>query len=118
MNLLPKLRYRIDALIQTFIAVVGSCTPFFAFGAAGDVNDSSTLTGIINTMTNVVKTGVPMLMILLIFYWNISNIIFHADNPEKRKQALPRLVWSVIAIVVFFSLGGLVTVISNTFFNK
>lgn len=74
----------------------------------------TTLTGIINIMTEVVSLAVPSLFILLIFYWNISNIIFYSDNAEKRKQALPRLVWSVIALVVFFSLGGLINIISNS----
>lgn len=73
-----------------------------------------TLTSIINTMTEVVTLAVPMLLVLLVFYWNISQIIFTANNPEKRKQALPRLLWSIVALVIIFSLGGLINIISNT----
>lgn len=73
-----------------------------------------TLTSIINTMTEVVTLAVPTLLVLLVFYWNISQIIFSADNPEKRKQAIPRLLWSIVALLVIFSLGGIINIISAT----
>jgi hypothetical protein len=77
-----------------------------------------TLTDIINTITEVVALAVPAMLVLLIFYWNISNIIFHSGNAEKRKQALPRLIWSVIALVVLFSLGGIINVISASLLGR
>lgn len=73
-----------------------------------------TLTSIINTMTEVVTLAVPTLLVLLVFYWNISQIIFSGDNPEKRKQAIPRLIWSIVALLVIFSLGGIINIISAT----
>lgn len=73
-----------------------------------------TLTSIINTMTEVVTLGVPWLLVFLVFYWNIYKIIFEANNAEKRKQALPRLIWSIIALAIIFSLGGIINIISNT----
>lgn len=73
-----------------------------------------TLTSIINTMTDVVTLAVPWVLVFLIFYWNAYKIIFDADNAEKRKQALPRLIWSIVALAIIFSLGGIVNIISNT----
>lgn len=73
-----------------------------------------TLTSIINTMTEVVTLGVPWLLVFLVFYWNVYKIIFEANNAEKRKQALPRLIWSIIALAIIFSLGGIINIISNT----
>lgn len=65
-------------------------------------------------MTDVVTLAVPWVLVFLIFYWNAYKIIFDADNAEKRKQALPRLIWSIVALAVIFSLGGIVNIISNT----
>lgn len=73
-----------------------------------------TLTSIINTMTDVVTIAVPWVLVFLIFYWNVYKIIFEGDNAEKRKQALPRLIWSIVALAVIFSLGGIINIISNT----
>lgn len=77
-----------------------------------------TLGSIIDTMTQVVSLAVPTILVLLLFYWNVSQIIFTADNPEKRKQALPRLLWSIVALFVIFSLGGIINLISNTLFGS
>ncbi len=77
-----------------------------------------TLTSIINIMTDVVTKSVPWLLVLLIFYWNISKLIFEADNAEKRKQAIPRLVWSIVALTILFSLGGLINLLSNTLLGQ
>ena len=65
-------------------------------------------------MTDVVTLAVPWVLVFLIFYWNAYKIIFDADNAEKRKQALPRLIWSIVALAIIFSLGGIVNIISNT----
>ncbi|TAJ12909.1 hypothetical protein EPO56_03750 [Patescibacteria group bacterium] len=65
-------------------------------------------------MTQVVSLAVPTILVLLLFYWNVSQIILTADNPEKRKQALPRLLWSIVALFVIFSLGGIINIISET----
>lgn len=77
-------------------------------------NTGQTLTSIINTMTEVVTMSVPWLLLFLLFYWNIYKIIFESDNAEKRKQAIPRLVWSIIALTIVFSLGGIINILSNT----
>ena len=73
-----------------------------------------TLTDVIHTMTNVVTMGVPYGLLLLIFYWNVYQIIATSNNPEKRKQALPRLLWSIIALAIVFSLAGLINLLVNT----
>ncbi len=77
-----------------------------------------TLTSIINTMTDVVTMSVPWALLFLLFYWNIYKLITESDNAEKRKQAVPRLVWSIIAITIVFSLGGLINIISNTLLGQ
>ncbi|MES2135012.1 MAG: hypothetical protein V4449_02100 [Patescibacteria group bacterium] len=73
-----------------------------------------TLTSIINTMTEVVLLAVPWGFLFLLFYWNIYKLITESDNAEKRKQAVPRLVWSIVALAVVFSIGGIVNILSNT----
>lgn len=79
---------------------------------------SGNLTEIINTMTQVVLFAVPSALILLLFFWNMSQLIFQSNNPEKLKDAHSRIIWSLIGLFVVFSLAGILVVLQNTFFGE
>ncbi len=76
------------------------------------------LTDIINTMTNVVLLGAPVALVLLLFFWNMSQLVFQSSNPEKLKDARERIIWSIIGMFVLFSLAGILVVLQNTLFGE
>lgn len=78
---------------------------------------SGDLTQIINTMTQVVLFAVPVAMVLLLFFWNMSQLIFQSGNAEKIKDARARIFWSIVGMFVLFSLAGLLVLLQNTFFG-
>ena len=77
-----------------------------------------TLKTLIESMAETVLFATPVALVLLLFFWNMSQLIFHASNPEKLKQAQARIFWSVIALFVLFSLGGILAVFQNTLFGS
>lgn len=76
------------------------------------------LTEIIHTLTSIVTLSTLWGLVLLVFFWNLMQLILSSGNAEKRKQAIPRLVWSIIAITVLFSIGGILGVLQQTFFGS
>ncbi len=104
--------------MKYFLRVAGilslAFAPFAAF-AAGTA--PANLQALIGIMTGVVTGFMPWALLLLVFYWNISQLIFNADNAEKRKTAIPRLIWSIVVLTIIFSLGGIVNVVSNSIFG-
>ncbi len=76
-----------------------------------------TLTSIINVMTDIVKMSVPVLLVFVLFYWNLSQIVFDSGSAEKRKNAITRMIWSIVALFFIFSLGGVISVIANSIFG-
>ncbi len=79
-------------------------------------SNASTLTDIINCMTQLVTYNIFWFATLAWFFWNLSQIIWNSGNAEKRKQSGMRLVWSVIALTVVFLLPGIINVIIATLF--
>jgi|CXWL01.1.fsa_nt_gi TRAP-type mannitol/chloroaromatic compound transport system permease small subunit len=75
------------------------------------------LTQIINTMTQVVLFAVPVALVLLMFFWNMSQLIFQSGNAEKMKEARARIFWSIVGMFVLFSLAGILVVLQRTFFE-
>lgn len=75
------------------------------------------LTEIINTMTQVVIFATPIALVLLLFFWNMSQLIFQSGNAEKIKDARARILWSIIGLFVLFSLAGILVILQNTLFG-
>jgi multisubunit Na+/H+ antiporter MnhB subunit len=74
------------------------------------------LAELINIFTKIIILGTPTFLVLLFFVWNLSQVMFSLGDAEKMKQARSRVIWSVIALFVLLSLGGLVAIINETFF--
>ena len=76
-----------------------------------------TLTDIINTMTGLVALFIPVAFIIFAFAWNLFMLIASTGDAKKMQQAKARLIWSIVAMFVFFSLIGIITVLRLTFFG-
>ncbi len=77
-----------------------------------------TLTDIITIITGLVGLFIPILLIGLAFVWNIFMLISAAGDAKQHQQARARLIWSIIAVFVFFTLIGILTVLRGTFFGS
>ena len=75
-----------------------------------------TITSIIQEMTKLVTSFTFWFPVAFIFAAVIS-IILTSGNPEKRKEAGPRLTWIVIGAFVLLSIGGILAILNQTFFG-
>lgn len=83
--------------------------------AAGN---TQTIGDLINIATQVVMFATPIALILLFFFWNMSQLVIQGNNPEKIKDAHTRIIWSIIGLFVVFSLTGILVVLQKTFFGE
>jgi len=75
------------------------------------------LADFIATLSQVVFLAIPFAFVLLAFFWNLFQLLATVSDAEKKKQARERMIWSVIALFVLFSLAGIVAMLQNTFFG-
>src|SRR3989344_6087383 len=76
-----------------------------------------TLTDIITLITGLVALFVPVLFVVFAFSWILFMLISSSGDAKKMQQARARLIWSIVAMFVFFSLIGIVTVLRLTLFG-
>lgn len=76
-----------------------------------------TLTDLINLVTDLIAYTIPIAvaLALLAFMWSAFQAFGKSDSVDGRKEARQMLLWSLIAIVVIATLGGLVALVSSTF---
>lgn len=77
-----------------------------------------TLTTIINTITDIAQAIVPVLVSLafLFFLWGLASFILSAGDAEKQKVGKDRMLWGGVALFFIVSIGGLLAILSQTFF--
>jgi len=78
------------------------------------------LTDIIQTLTGLALSVVPVLaaLALLYFFWGIATSLFNAGDKDGIKKGREKMLWGFIALFVVLSLGGLVYLLENTFFGN
>jgi len=76
-----------------------------------------TLTGLIELITQIALSTIPILvsLALLFFLWGLALFILDADNDKGRKAGREKMVWGLVALFVILSIGGLVAIIERTF---
>ncbi len=77
-----------------------------------------TLTTIINTITGIAQAIIPILVSLafLFFLWGLASFILSAGDAEKQKVGKDRMLWGGVALFFIVSIGGLLAILSQTFF--
>lgn len=83
-----------------------------------DSHSTQTIGDLINIATQVLMFATPVAIILLFFFWNMSQLVMQSNNPEKIKDAHTRIIWSIIGLFVVFSLTGILVVLQRTFFGE
>ena len=76
-----------------------------------------TLTSIINSLTALIGATIPIAaaLALFFFFWGIFMAFGNTDNVDKRAEVRQTIMWSLIALFVIFTLGGLIAVFTSTF---
>ncbi len=75
------------------------------------------LTSLIQLVTNLIGVTIPIALgiALIAFFWGIFQAYGKIDNVEKRVEARQTIIWSLIALLVVVSLGGIIAVFTSTF---
>jgi hypothetical protein len=73
------------------------------------------ITTIINEITKLVTSFTFWFPAAFIF-GAMASIIWTSGNPEKRKEAGPRITWIIIGAFVLLSIGGILAILNQTFF--
>lgn len=76
-----------------------------------------TLTSLIQLITTIIAAAIPIAagVALIAFFWGIFMAFGKVDSVDSRAEARQTIMWSMIALFVLFTLGGIIMVISNTF---
>jgi hypothetical protein len=52
---------------------------------------------------------------LLFFFWGLAGMILNAGDASKLSNARTRMIWGLVALLVIFSLAGIIALLQNTF---
>lgn len=79
--------------------------------------DPSSLRTIIELITCYIGLTIPIAfgIALLAFFWSIFQLFGKIDSVDKRAEGRTMLIWSLIALFVIASLGGIVAIFQSTF---
>lgn len=78
---------------------------------------SFTLTTLIEFVTRLIATTIPIAvaLALLFFFWGLFKVFGKTDSVEGRSDAQQTILWSLIALFIIVSLGGIIAVFTSTF---
>lgn len=76
-----------------------------------------TLKTIIDCVTDLVALVIPIAVAIALFafFWGIFQAFGKLDNVEKRNEIRQTIVWSLVALFVIVTLGGIIAVFTATF---
>lgn len=75
------------------------------------------LRDIIEVLTDLVGAVIPIAvaLALLAFFWGIFQAFGKVESVDKRTEARQTIVWSLVALFVVVTLGGIIAVFLGTF---
>jgi hypothetical protein len=76
-----------------------------------------TIKDIIQILIDLVQASIPiaMMVALLIFFWGVFMAFGTTDDVAKRTESRNMIMWSLIALFVVATLGGIIGVATETF---
>lgn len=88
--------------------MLGYCT-ISAYGA--------TLKTIINGIACLVGLTIPLGIgiALIVFFWGVFQAFGKLDTVEKRVEVRSTILWSILALFIIVSLGGIIALFTSTF---
>jgi hypothetical protein len=97
----------------TIISITLLGTPAIVFAAPKNLTD------LMRLFVDLLDQAVVVVgaLALLFFFWGLAQLLLNADNEDKKKASKSIMVWGIIILFVMFSIGGILRVLSNTFFG-
>ena len=71
--------------------------------------------GVIDTVSGLISSLVPLLIALAVLYFFWGLIKFMTSAGEKKDDARDQMIWGIIILFVMVSIWGLVNLIQDTF---
>ncbi len=97
----------------TIISITLFGTPAVVFAAPRN------LTELMKLFVDLLDQAVVVVgaLALLFFFWGLSQLLLNSDNEDKKKASKSIIVWGIIILFVMFSIGGILKVLDDTFFD-
>ncbi|MEK7063512.1 MAG: ion transporter [Patescibacteria group bacterium] len=78
------------------------------------------LTELIQMLTSIVGAFIPVAVgfCVVAFAWGLMTVLMDTDNADKRKEGSKRMIWSVLALFVVLSLGGIIEILKATLLGE
>lgn len=76
-----------------------------------------TFRDVVSLLVRILQILVPIILSLVLVWvlWSASQVILHADSPEKRREGKQTVFWGIIILFVMVSIWSLIAVLRNTF---
>lgn len=86
-------------------------------GCSISLGSGATLKTLIEGLACLISLAIPVIasIALLAFMWGVFQFYIQLDNADKRKEARNTILWSILALFIIFTLGGIVAVFTSTF---
>lgn len=78
------------------------------------ITHAQTFASLVGRVVSVINAAIPVvaLLILVVFFWGIARYIFSSE-PDEKGKGRGMMVWGLVALIVAFSVWGIVTIIKN-----
>lgn len=75
------------------------------------------ITGIVNTIGNLINLIIPLLvaLALLAFFWGLVRYIWKSGDEEGQKGGKNIMIAGIVGLFVMVSIWGIISIIGNTF---
>ncbi|MDP3735578.1 MAG: hypothetical protein Q8R39_04080 [bacterium] len=79
----------------------------------------STFNELVKLFLDIIGKAIPVIggIALLLFLWGAAMVIFQGGSEDAVRDGKRRIFWGLIALFVMFSVWGLVSILTETFFN-
>lgn len=91
--------------------------PLLAGAQSLKVDVTQGLPSLVNFLNGVGSALITLITLLatIYFFWGVASYVLQADNDEKRKAGVKRMVGGIVGLAVMASVWGLVRFLTSTF---
>ncbi len=84
--------------------------PVISFAALGGI--TNLLCAVLGILALLIKLVAALALVF--FFWGGGQFILHAGDAKAREEGKQKMIWSIIALFVMFSIYGILGLISGT----
>lgn len=85
----------------------------------GLLNSGATFASIVQSIVGLINMliGVLATLAIVVFFWGLVQYIYHAKDAHAHGEGRERILWSLIALFVLFSIWGILALMQVAFFG-